>query len=285
MGSYDSGGQWHSEMEGFYNYHNMSSAYRPKSFSQNTGDGSGEGNGGGGGSIGVLTVGELLDAMTGGDSEYQSDFSKFDFSEYAGEDPPGNALSRFRERTSNWVQENIRGPLSGWFDTHTRNAFVLDAAGQARMDDLRGQMTDYMRDNVGGGIRWGAEHGLIGSGMGTGHIGAFSSKLSMENKIANFAKKAGIYSGQKSLSKNSKAIIEGYYQEMKAGEFTKRGAGFITTEGKIILTEGNHSMNAAIRYAIETGDISNIQIILKGNFTRNVNVKAYGIHVKNFLTK
>ncbi len=108
---------------------------------------------------------------SGGSSE-GVDFSQFDFSQSA-DDPPGNALSRFRERTANWVQENIRGPLSGWFDTHTRNAFVLDAEGQARMDDLRGQMTGYMRDNVGGGIRWGAEHGLIGSGFGTGHVGAF----------------------------------------------------------------------------------------------------------------
>lgn len=42
------------------------------------------------------------------------------------------------------------------------------------MNDLRGQMANYMQTNVGGGIRWGAEHGLVGSGMGTGHVGAFS---------------------------------------------------------------------------------------------------------------
>ncbi len=50
MGSYDSGGQWHSEMEDFYNYHNMSSAYLPKSLSQSMGGGSGDGGGGGGSS-------------------------------------------------------------------------------------------------------------------------------------------------------------------------------------------------------------------------------------------
>ncbi len=60
MGSYDSEGQWHSEMEGFYNYHNFSSAYRPKSFTQ---DSFGESNGGGGG---VLTVGDLLGALLDG---------------------------------------------------------------------------------------------------------------------------------------------------------------------------------------------------------------------------
>ncbi|WP_227413327.1 RHS repeat-associated core domain-containing protein [Chryseobacterium culicis] len=103
-------------------------------------------------------------------------FTQLNFDQFMNgddDDPPGNKFSRFRMRTANWVQENIRGPLSGWFDTHTRNAFVLDAEGQARMDDLRGQMSSYMRSNVGGGIRWGAEHGLIGSGMGTGNIGAF----------------------------------------------------------------------------------------------------------------
>ncbi|VFA43745.1 RHS repeat-associated core domain [Chryseobacterium indologenes] len=100
------------------------------------------------------------------------DFSKFDFSQY-GVDPPGNALSRFRDRTSNWVQDNIRGPLSAWLDSNTRNTFALDAAGQARMDDLRGQMAGYMQTNVGGSIRWATEHGLVGSGLSTGNIGAF----------------------------------------------------------------------------------------------------------------
>ncbi|WP_253297257.1 RHS repeat domain-containing protein [Chryseobacterium sp. PCH239] len=160
-------------------------------------------------------------------------FQEKDFTDFM--DPPGNGLSRFRQRTANWVQRNIRGPLSGWFDTHTRNAFVLDAEGQARMDDLRGQMTGYMRSNVGGGgIRWGAEHGLIGSGMGTGHVGKFiGPKEAMRKRIADFAEKANFYSGgPSSLAKNSEEIIEGYYQQMKAGKFNKPGGGFITLDGK-----------------------------------------------------
>ncbi|MCE4067134.1 hypothetical protein LXM63_18685 [Chryseobacterium gleum] len=202
-------------------------------------------------------------------------------------DPPGNMVSRFREKTSNWVQKNIRGPLSGWFDTHTRNAFVLDAKGQARMDDLRGQMSGYMRNNVGGGIRWGAEHGLIGSGMGTGHVGKFiGPKEAMRKKIADFAEKAEIYSGgQPSLAKNSEEIIEGYYRQMKDGIFKKPGAGFTTLDGKTVLTEGNHSMNAAIRYAIETGDIKYIKIILKGVDKTKVDLKTYGIPIRKFHTK
>ncbi|SHH36260.1 RHS repeat-associated core domain-containing protein [Chryseobacterium oranimense] len=253
------------------------------------GESTGEGRGGSAGGSGFVT-----EAETYGETEEYKNlmayangpdyFGGFDFGQF-GEDPPGSKL-KLSERTANWVQENIRGPLSGWLDTHTRNAFVLDAAGKARMDDLRGQMTDYMRLNVGGGIKWGAEHGLVGSGLGTGLVGAYGgAAISMENKIANFAKKAGIYSGQKSLSKNSEAIIEASYKLMKAGKFNKQGAGFITTDGKIILTEGNHSMNAAIRYAIETGNVRYIKTILSGNFTRNVNAKEYGIPIRNFLTK
>jgi RHS repeat-associated protein len=131
-----------------------------------------EKGGGGGGTIGEsITYNEALAIL--GLTPGGVDFSQFDFSQID-EDPPGNALSRFRERTSNWVQENIREPLSGWFDNNTRNIFTLDAAGQARMDDLRSQMSLHMRTKVGGAIKWGAEHGLAGSGMGTGHVGAFS---------------------------------------------------------------------------------------------------------------
>ncbi|KMQ59627.1 hypothetical protein ACM40_15960 [Chryseobacterium sp. BLS98] len=140
------------------------------------GESTGEGRGGSADGSGFVT-----EAETYGETEEYKNlmayangpdyFGGFDFDQF-GEDPPGSKL-KLSERTSNWVQENIRGPLSGWLDTHTRNAFVLEGADKARMDDLRGQMTDYMRLNVGGGIKWGAEHGLVGSGMGTGLVGAF----------------------------------------------------------------------------------------------------------------
>lgn len=45
MGSYNSEGRWVSEMEGFYNYHNIDSSYRPLSLKT---DSFGEANGGGG---------------------------------------------------------------------------------------------------------------------------------------------------------------------------------------------------------------------------------------------
>jgi len=127
------------------------------------------GNDGQDGGGGKPSIEELL-AMLEPQSEY---FKGIDFSQFTDDDPPGNSLSRFREKSANWVQDNIREPLSSWFDNNTRNIFTLDAAGQARMDDMRGQMSGYMSRTVGGGIRWGAEHGLIGSGLSTGNIGAF----------------------------------------------------------------------------------------------------------------
>ncbi|WBV61114.1 RHS repeat-associated core domain-containing protein [Chryseobacterium camelliae] len=212
-------------------------------------------------------------------------FGNIDFSQFTEGDPPGNALSRFRDRTSNWVQDNIREPLSDWFDNNTRNIFALDAAGQARMDDFRAQSSKHMRDYVGGAIKSGAEYGIVGSGMGTGHVGAFSNKFSLENRIANFAKKKGIYSGQKGLHKDYKAIIEGFYQQMKAGKSIRPGAGFTTYDGRIVLTDGNHRMNAAIRYALETGDVKYIQMILKGIPKQPVDLRNYNIQMRNFPTK
>ncbi|PIF45762.1 restriction endonuclease fold toxin 3 of polymorphic toxin system [Chryseobacterium sp. 52] len=107
-------------------------------------------------------------------------FGGIDFSQFEG-DPPGNSLSRFREKTANWVQNNIREPLSGWFDNNTRNTFVLDAKGQAIIDDMRSQFSDHMQASVGGAIRSGAEYGIVGSGMGTGHVGAFGRYKKIES--------------------------------------------------------------------------------------------------------
>ncbi|MDV7696738.1 DUF4225 domain-containing protein [Chryseobacterium soli] len=159
------------------------------------------------------------------------------------------------------------------------------------------QGTKYVAKKAGVGEK-NAE--LLASGidlstMFLGNANAFKSiklfnsttkNLSMESKIATFAQKANIYSGQLGLDKkNGKAIIEAYYQEMKTGKFNKQGAGFVTKDGKIVLTEGNHSMNAAIRYALETGDVKYIKRILSGNFTRNVDLKTYNIKIKDFHTK
>lgn len=44
-------------------------------------------------------------------------------------------------------------------------------------------------------------------------------------------------------------------------------------------------MNAAIRYAIETGDIKNIKIILKGGDKTKVDLRNYNIPISKLNTK
>nr|WP_315034804.1 SpvB/TcaC N-terminal domain-containing protein [uncultured Chryseobacterium sp.] len=132
---------------------------------------------------------------------------------------------------------------------------------------------------------------FLGGGNSIKAIKTFNSTtktLSMESKISKFAEKANIYSDARNgFNKvDGKAIIEKYYQQMKAGTFNKGGAGFITKGGKIVLTDGNHSMNAAIRYALETGDPKYIRFIIeKGNFTKNVDLVKYGIKANKLPTK
>ncbi|STC94187.1 RHS repeat-associated core domain [Chryseobacterium carnipullorum] len=112
---------------------------RPDAYSEgNNSNWLGLGNSGG-------NYGQLETSIGGGGNIYQTDegtvyegnaiadalrniitplyFSGIDFNQFE-IDPPGNALSRFREKTTNWVQDNIREPLSGWFDSNTRNTFT-----------------------------------------------------------------------------------------------------------------------------------------------------------------
>ena len=93
------------------------------------------------------------------------------------------------------------------------------------------------------------------------------------SRVAEIAKANNIYSTQKSVVKT---IIDKYYKAMKNGTYkSKGGAGFIHN-GKIILTDGNHRMNAALKYADETGNSKYVEdIINKGNF-RKANPSNYG---------
>ncbi|WP_294286510.1 RHS repeat-associated core domain-containing protein [uncultured Chryseobacterium sp.] len=114
MGSYDSGGQWHSEMEDFYNYHNFSSAYRPKSFSQNTGDGSSEGNSGGGGSSTSSTA--LLERMLSLGGTWTNTGTGFESDSHIalGYDGGYQSLNTTLDGYINIPEVVLRGNSSGW---------------------------------------------------------------------------------------------------------------------------------------------------------------------------
>ena len=106
------------------------------------------------------------------------------------------------------------------------------------------------------------------------------------SKIVELAEELGIKSGQKALSGKSAELIERYLTQMKNGTFnTQNGAAGFLNQGKIILTDGNDRMNAAIQYALETGDRKFIEVLIKnGNFT-TANPANYAISVYDLPTK
>ncbi|GAB0157728.1 hypothetical protein CHRYSEOSP005_30100 [Chryseobacterium sp. Alg-005] len=82
MGSYDSEGVWHSEMEDFNNYHHID--WRsPDEKEYNTFKPSDKGGGGGPG----INMGDLWDALlASSNSTHTPDFSQFDFMQFGGDD-------------------------------------------------------------------------------------------------------------------------------------------------------------------------------------------------------
>ncbi len=92
--------------------------------------------GAGGGSTGVLTVGELLDALTGGDSG-TPDFSKFDFSQYGADksqkdNPPAFWYfdKKGQELLNHWLGgsgKNLNFEYDkGWSTYMSKNGFMKD---------------------------------------------------------------------------------------------------------------------------------------------------------------
>lgn len=63
---------------------------------------------------------------------------------------------------------------------------------------------------------------------------------------------------------------------MKKGTYNseKGGAGYFH-EGKTIITDGNHRMNAAIKYANETGETKYIDDLIKNGNFHEANPKNY----------
>ncbi len=144
--------------------------------------------------------------------------------------------------------------------------------------------------DVGVGI---ATEGLV-SGLGKGagladDVVSTASKVastsnSSKGTVSSFAKKNNIFSGQKGLNSS---IVDDYLGQMRDGSFdSSLGAGgLIDDGGRYILTEGNHRMNAAIEYGLETGDLKYAQqLIDNGNF-RTGNPSDYGIEIYDLPTR
>ncbi|MFV0482847.1 MAG: RHS repeat-associated core domain-containing protein [Bacteroidales bacterium] len=111
---------------------------------------------------------------------------------------------------------------------------------------------------------------VVGSTAGAIKTAKTASKTS---QISKYAKENKIYSGQKAVVKSK---VDDYYNAMKNGTYNseKGGAGYFH-EGKTIITDGNHRMNAAIKYANETGETKYIDDLIKNGNFHEANPKNY----------
>ncbi|RQO42319.1 hypothetical protein DBR39_00130 [Chryseobacterium sp. KBW03] len=110
--------------------------------------------------------------------------------------------------------------------------------------------------------------------------GEKASSLALE--ISASAEANGIKSAQKSINPN---IVSNYYEQMISGTYKSTGGAGYIHEGKYILTDGNHRMNAALQYGLKTGNFKYVEeIITKGNFHR-ANPSNYGIKIYKLPTK
>ena len=128
----------------------------------------------------------------------------------------------------------------------------------------------------------GAAFGTAGKYIGSVfRASGFGKSLQKSSGIAQAAETNNIYSTQKTIVKS---IVNKYYEAMKNGSYkSEGGAGFIY-KGKYILTEGNHRMNAALKYANETGNSKYVEdIINKGNFQK-ANPSNYGYKINKLPT-
>ncbi|WP_299523968.1 RHS repeat-associated core domain-containing protein, partial [Winogradskyella sp.] len=101
--------------------------------------------------------------------------------------------------------------------------------------------------------------------------------------VSAFASKNQIFSAQTGVDTSK---IGEYLTQMRSGNFSSSsGAAGVIHNGKYILTEGNHRMNAAIRYGLETGDLKYAQqLIDNGNFQIR-NPSDLGLSVNKFPVK
>jgi RHS repeat-associated protein len=179
---------------------------------------------------------------------------------------------------------------------HLEDAVSIDGAKPIRAQKgvtegeyrEKGFKVQYI-DGVGMGAVDEAILALIGAKIGSWVLGRMSvwwTERAAAQKIVGLAEEIGIKSGQKALSGESVKIIEGYLAQMKNGTFnTQHGAAGFINEGKYILTDGNHRINAAIQYALETGDRKFIDVLIKNGNFQSRNPALYGIDVYKLPTK
>ncbi|ANF49245.1 hypothetical protein A0O34_01130 [Chryseobacterium glaciei] len=150
-------------------------------------------------------------------------------------------------------------------------------AGESSLDRsfrlMNSSHIEIMQDFGGGGYNM---FGGYGRGI------AVAEEMSITSKIAAEAEANGILSSQKGINP---AKVAEYFEQMSNGTYKPTGGAGYIYEGKYILTDGNHRMNAAIQHGVETGNFKYVeQLINKGNFIRRNpfldNYKVYKLPVK-----
>jgi hypothetical protein len=140
---------------------------------------------------------------------------------------------------------------------------VKKPKGQAVADlTAQGYSIQNAPEGVGDGAFWSALVTLGGQKLFSSIFGSIAgwfteaaASRAAASEILGMADELGLKSAQKSLSDESADLVENYLNQMKNGMFnTENGAAGFKYQGQTILTDGNHRMNAAIKYALETGD-------------------------------
>ncbi|WP_137905719.1 hypothetical protein [Chryseobacterium sp. 2VB] len=163
------------------------------------------------------------------------------------------------EQYRTWRDNPLYHEGESWLDRFARNV------NSSHMEILQDE-------GSGGGLMFG----------GYGKTIATAEKVSMTSRIAAEAEANGILSTQRGINP---AKVAEYFEQMSNGTYKPTGGAGYIYEGKYILTDGNHRMNAAIQHGIESGNFKYVEeIINKGNFIRRNplidNYKVYKLPVK-----
>ena len=110
----------------------------------------------------------------------------------------------------------------------------------------------------------------------------FNKGSSLASQISAEAEANGIKSAQKGIDPS---IVARYYEQMINGVYKSTGGAGYINEGRYILTDGNHRMNAAIQYGIKTGNFRFVEEIITKGYFRRANPSNYGIKVYKLPTK
>ncbi|MFV0330656.1 MAG: RHS repeat-associated core domain-containing protein [Dysgonomonas sp.] len=176
---------------------------------------------------------------------------------------------------------------------------MVGGAGGGAMTGFAGGFTAEMLTSGDINKAWksGAKGAAMGAaiGAGTGAVSGYiqarkdnlnpitGKTLGNKGLESNLANKGLLTGNRENLNPE---IVDKYYKQMVDGDFGLENAvGGFRHEGKIILTEGNHRMAAAVKYEMNFGSSKYVdQLLTKGRLDYN-NPKDYGYPIRKIKIK